>query len=109
MLDSGAIANFVSEDFVADLSLPAVPLAPPIVVSYADGKGKVATHNVWVDLTVGSLQFEAQCTPTVLAHYDVVLGKPWSTRFNPEINWKHNVVSLQSRDFVHVFSGGVKD
>ena len=55
LLDSGATANFVSEIFSAELTLPPVLLSPPVVVNMADGRASVTTHSVSLDLTVGSL------------------------------------------------------
>ncbi len=77
LLDCGATASFVSESFIAGLSLPTSQLSPPVVVNLADGRAFVAASSVSLDLTVGTLQFQVDCIPTVLAHYDVVLGKPW--------------------------------
>jgi hypothetical protein len=33
-------------------------------------------------------------TVTKLAQDDIVLGKPWLTQFNPDIDWVNNVVTL---------------
>ena len=87
------------------MSLSTVPLSPPVVVNYADGRSMITSHNVTVDQAVGSLQFQVLCTPTVLAHYDVVLGKPRLTSFNPEINWKLDTVVLHYSNSLHVLVG----
>ncbi len=73
---------------------PLLSYPPPVVINLADGRTSVTAHSVSLDLAVGTLQSQVDCIPTVLAHYDVVLGKPWLTLFNPGINWKLNVVSL---------------
>jgi hypothetical protein len=43
--------------------------------------------------------------PTELFHYDVVLGKPWLTVFNPTVNWKLNAVSLVHLGETHLLTG----
>jgi hypothetical protein len=56
-------------------------------------------------LQISSLQSRVNCIPAPLSHYDVVLGKPWLTDMNPDINWRLNAVSLQSEGSVHVLLG----
>ncbi len=87
------------------MCLPKVSLSTPVVVSYADGNCRVATHREHVDLTVGSLQKQFCCTPIALAFYDVVLGKPWLAEFNPNVNWVLNTVAVLSHDVWHVLEG----
>ena len=105
LLDSGSSSDFVSDTFVAEMGLPRVPLVTPVVVSYADGGSKVATHREQVVLTIGTVQQEFCCTPTTLAFYDVVLGKPWLTKFNSSINWELNTVAVLADGVCHVLEG----
>jgi hypothetical protein len=105
LLDSGASANFVSETLLHELSLPTVPMSSPVNVRVADGRTSVVQSSVTTDLSVGSLQFGVTCLPTELYHYDVVLGKPWLTLFNPVVNWRLNAVSLVHLGKTHVLMG----
>ena len=54
---------------------------------------------------MGSLQVGITCLPTELYHYDVFLGKPWLTAFNPVVNWRLNDVSLFHSGKTHVLLG----
>jgi hypothetical protein len=94
LLDSGASANFISDKIVHELALPTASISSPVTVRVADGRTSVVQSNVTTDLSVGSLHFRVTCLPTELYHYDVVLGKPWLTMFNPVVNWKLNAVLL---------------
>ena len=104
LLDSGASANFIDVQLVQELSLPTVPISSPVTVRVADGRTSVVGNSVSIDLTVGSLDFGVTCLPTELAYYDLVLGKPWLTEFNPVVNWKLNAVSLIHADKTHVLA-----
>ena len=105
LLDSGASANFVSDTLLHELTLPTVPMSSPVNVRVADGRTTVVQSNVTTDLSVGSFKFGVTCLPTELYHYDVVLGKPWLTLFNPVVNWRLNVVSLVHLGKTHVLMG----
>ena len=105
LLDSGASANFVSDALVRELPLPTNELSDHVTVRVADGRSSVTTHSAVADLTVGTLQCRVTCIPTELPHYDIVLGKPWLTEFNPDVNWKLNAVSLISSGTTHVLLG----
>lgn len=105
LLDSGATANFVSDQFVKELNLPTAPLKTPVSVNLADGRNSVSNHSAEVDLVLGSLHCRVQCIPTTLQHYDLVLGKPWLTEYNPNVNWKLNVVHLLKDSTTHVLLG----
>jgi hypothetical protein len=105
LLDSGATANFVSEEFMHALVLPTMPLNSLLTVNLADGRAKVTDQVCAVDLSVGSFQFRVDCLPTELHTYDVVLGKPWLTAFNPCVNWRLNTVCLVDGESTHVLVG----
>jgi hypothetical protein len=105
LLDSGASANFVSDTLLHELSLPTDPMSSHVTVRVADGRTSVVQSSVTTDLSVGFLQFGVTCLPTELYHYDVVLGKPWLTLFNPVVNWRLNAVSLVHLGKTHVLMG----
>ncbi len=76
LLDSGATANFVGSIFAVDLALPSSKLSQLVIVNLADCRNTVVNSSFHIDLAMGSLQAPVTCIPTVLAHYDVILGKP---------------------------------
>jgi len=51
------------------------------------------------------MQCGVNCLPIALGHYDVVLGKPWLTEFNPTVNWKLNAVYLEHLSEPHMILG----
>ncbi len=63
LLDSGASANFASESFIADISLPTSQLSHPVVVNLADGRASVTASSVSLDLAVGTLQSQVDGVP----------------------------------------------
>jgi len=105
LLDSGASANFVKCSLVEELTLPTNLLSPSVTVHQADGQSAVAHHIVSVDLAIGNLQCGVNCLPVALGHYDVVLGKPWLTEYNPIVNWKLNVVYMEHLSIPHMLVG----
>jgi hypothetical protein len=97
LLDSGTLGNSISQsDLAAHPDIVSTPLHTLLSIRQADGHTSVATHFVELGLQISSLQSNVNCIPAPLSHYDVVLGKPWLTDMNPDINWRLNPVSLQS-------------
>ena len=41
---------------------------------------------------------DVELTATDLEPYDVILGEPWLTRVNPQINWRRNVLQIWQDD-----------
>jgi hypothetical protein len=105
LLDNGATANFVSEEFMHALVLPTMLLNSLLTVNLVDGRAKVTDQVCAVDLSVGSFQFRVDCLPTELHDYDVVLGMPWLTAFNPSISWRLNTICLVDGESTHVLIG----
>eukprot|EP00884_Botryococcus_braunii_P011744 jgi/Botrbrau1/20570/Bobra.145_2s0117.1 len=85
LLDSGASANCIDNELVQELALPTASLSSHVAIRVADGRTSIVESSVAIDLTVGSLDFGVTCLPTELAYYDLVLGKPWLTVFNPVV------------------------
>jgi transposase InsO family protein len=101
LIDSGANANFVSEEFVHSNGIKQLKLAEPIVVRMADGRtsaitqylplvtvkvyGKESTHDTAVDfLIVKGLKFS------------VIVGSPWLAKANPIIYWLEKTVEFMN-------------
>ena len=96
LLDSGANANFISTQFVAKHNLPVVDTQSIRTVKLANGQrlrcNKVVQHvSVQMQTYTEPLTFVV----TDLDHYDVLLGKPWLTKKNPEIDWQRNTTTFQ--------------
>jgi Retroviral aspartyl protease len=101
----GQVQIFVSDTLVAPLYLPITPWSNLLTVNLADSRASIANHSVEADLTVGDFHCRVKCIPTSLQHYDIVLGKPWLTYFNPTLNLRLKSLALVSGTNTHVLFG----
>ncbi|KAE8227722.1 hypothetical protein CF326_g7373, partial [Tilletia indica] len=91
LIDSGASDDLISQSFILKNSLPTHLLQHPVECELADGR------TVLVDSSVNSkLKFSVgtdtrsetlQLAVAPLKHADVILGRPWLSRHNPDIDW----------------------
>ncbi|MGB8166644.1 MAG: retropepsin-like aspartic protease, partial [Chthoniobacteraceae bacterium] len=95
LVDSGASHDYISTRVVTDLALPTMA-GEAMAVRLGDG------HHVDASLLVPRLSFRVKSFKdtrsfrvTQLAGYDIILGKPWLTQYNPSINWVDNTIKLQ--------------
>ena len=95
LVDCGASGNFVSSHFVRthSLQLENGPSSTPVVL--ADGKeqpaeGIIRSAPVRISTYKDSLNF----TATALQGYDVILGMPWLRHYNPEVDWRGELLSF---------------
>ena len=98
LVDSGSTHDFISERFVDRHKLMAVSSSDTLNVTLADGTATTRPRKSVgpVRLVIDRLG-EDQCfTVFPLAQYDVILGKPWLTRNNPDINFKTNEMKLEN-------------
>ncbi|KAI2649346.1 Transposon Tf2-9 polyprotein [Labeo rohita] len=90
LIDSGAEGNFIDEDWALQHGVPLQELVDPLPVFALDGSvlSKILRVTIPVSLTISGnhqetitfLVFRSPLTP-------VVLGHPWLTQHNPQINW----------------------
>ena len=100
MIDSGAMGNFMSKEFVEQNSIPISPVPNPYPLSTVDGStagGKSSmvqyeTKNLtvttsskpyWKQENTEQLHFDV----APLGHWPVIFGITWLRKNNPEINW----------------------
>ncbi|KAE8262023.1 hypothetical protein A4X09_0g7551, partial [Tilletia walkeri] len=91
LIDSGASDDLISQSFVLQNNLNTQLLQNPIECELADGR------IVLVDSSINSkLKFSVgtdtrseslQLAVAPLKHADVILGRPWLSRHNPDIDW----------------------
>ncbi|CAD6922683.1 unnamed protein product [Tilletia controversa] len=91
LIDSGASDDLMSQSFILKNTLTTQPLQHPVECELADGR------IVHVDSSVNSkLKFSVgsdtrsetlQLAVAPLKHADVILGRPWLSRHNPDIDW----------------------
>ena len=97
MLDSGATSNFVSQAFITKNHIPSTALTSRRTILLADG----STHSIHRQIPFLSLSFTGFTGP-VNAHilplheYDVILGMPWLTQFNPQIDWQRRTLTFKT-------------
>ena len=106
LIDSGSQVDLISSKFVEQHRLPtALSPGEGLRVQLAGGQvqdASIVTQPIRVQLKHWSA--EESFNVTELPEYDVILGKPWLTSHNPQINWRQNIVQLRTEDgkFVRV-------
>lgn len=96
LVDSGASHDFVASTAVSLLSLPTVQDSG---ISVILGDGSTQDGSLVVPklrYRIGQFKDTRAFRVTKLANYDLILGKPWLTAFNPDIDWERNLVKLTS-------------
>ena len=98
LLDSGSTHDFVSAEFVRRYKIPTKPGKGTFKVTLADGTSSDHQHQVTQQVKVVVRDFSEQRRFTILptCSVDVILGKPWLTRHNPDINFRTNEIVLNS-------------
>ena len=66
----------------------------------ADGRRQLLRETVTprLRLEIGDLESWEQLTVIPLEGYDLVLGKPWLSRTNPQVDFANNLVTLSDRE-----------
>ena len=95
LLDCGATHNFIDPRTIKSLAMGTNPLKQPLTVHNVNGTinqgGTISQYcNLWVRQGehVEKLGFYV----TNLGRDRLILGYPWFTKFNPNFNWKHNIL-----------------
>lgn len=97
LVDSGASRNFVNDDFLTLCQVSTTKLPQRIRVRNAHGGIVHTRQSANLPLQINTFKDTIEdCVATCLAGYDIILGKPWLTRHNPDINWKNNTVMVGS-------------
>ena len=98
LIDSGSTHDFIAEQFARRVNLPTEIGSENLNVTLADGASSSfpmeTTHELKV--IVGDFSDNQTFTVFPLHRYDAILGKPWLTRNNPDINFRTNEVRLNS-------------
>ena len=97
LLDSGATGLFIDSDFVQTKNLTTSKLDRPIPVYNIDGSlNQNGSIQESIDLIVRYQDHTERATfyVTMLGGVPVILGHPWLTRHNPQIDWTKGEVSM---------------
>ena len=92
LIDGGSGGNFVSIWLVQDAKLR-VGTQMTRTITLADGTQHSASLVPSCALVIAEYHdsFDLLAAPIT---FDVILGKPWLERFNPEIDWLHNILTF---------------
>lgn len=100
MADSGATALFMDTAMARRCKLELRPSTR--TVKLADGSIKTATGTVTAVCSLQQaggqeppLEFEGEFCVTELQGYDVILGMPWLSHFNPAVDWSSGRLVVQ--------------
>src|SRR5258708_31359727 len=97
LLDSRATGMFINWDFVWRHQLETTPLPQPVLLHNIDGStnehGSI-TEEVHTLLRFGQHLERAQFAVTNLGQQSVIIGHPWLSHHNPEVDWAAQKVSM---------------
>ena len=106
LIDSGASDCFVSSEFVRVHGLKTVKTKEKLKIYLADGSVRVTGECVQqVCVSFGEHTEFLDLQVLKLPKYEVILGKFWLDRWNPQINWKENVMQWKVGSRVVEVSG----
>ena len=106
LIDSGASDCFVSSEFVRAHGLKTVKTKEKMKIFLADGSVRVTGECVpQVCVSFGEHSEFLDLQVLKLPKYEVILGKFWLDRWNPQIDWKNNVMKWKLGSRVVEVSG----
>src|ERR1700722_4772544 len=100
MIDSGASANFLSEEIVKTHKLPTEELPKPRKVKVIDGRERSSgeiKQTCTLCVTIENHTEEIKFFVTSLGNHHAILGMAWLRRHNPDINWEKETIIFSSR------------
>jgi Retroviral aspartyl protease len=93
LIDSGGSGNFVSSTFVQRHSkIKAQPSNS--TVALADGTTRPTSIVKSATIRIMTYTDDIDFVVCPLVGYDVILGMPWLSHYNPNIDWEHHEVSF---------------
>ena len=106
LIDSGATHNFVSSAWVEGAEVVVIQNGEEFRVTLADGGEKAALDRGAECLTrmMDDLEWKDSPQAIDLKNYDVILGRPWLSYFNPTIDFRTNLVTTKLGGKRHCFS-----
>lgn len=88
LLDSGATANFVSDEFIKKHNIPKQKLDKPKSATTASGEQLSITHSTIIPITIENHSESVSFLITNLDNHPMILGHTWLAFHNPELNWR---------------------
>jgi len=108
MVDSGATGCFVSQAWVEEACLPTTVLEKGLSVRLANGH-EVMCEESLVGVEIGVRKLDANstivldCIVLPELKFDCILGLPWLTRANPDIDWASRTLSFKETQGASLF------
>ena len=100
LIDSGAGGTFIDQNYARNIGLIPQKLEKPIIARNVDGtenkKGKI-TSFVNIEFTINNRTITTQAHVTGLGKQRIILGFPWLTEYNPDIDWKIGKFTWQTK------------
>ena len=99
LIDSGATHDFISENWVEKTKLTTMESGEEITITLADGRDLALKQNTTsaLSLDLGGYLWKQPFTVIPMAGYDIILGKPWLSDHQPQIDFKKNLIGLQDK------------
>jgi hypothetical protein len=94
LVDSGASTQFMSETLANELSLPLTEKKVGNDVRLGNGDKIRSNHFVRFLYSIGPFSEIEKFHILNLAAYDLVLGRPWLNRINPDVDWPNNRIRI---------------
>ena len=93
LIDGGATMDLISSHMVREHGIP-TELGPKQDIGMAGGQRQDVSAKAAVRVRMDKWTEQVEAHVTDLEYFDMILGKPWLTRHNPQINWRANVLQL---------------
>ena len=98
MIDSGAAGDFISQSVANRLGMAKVPYVSNTNVQLADGS-KLAMNwrTPMFNLRIGKHRERLQLHGLPLKGHEIILGRPWLSKWNPSIDWRAGTITFPKR------------
>ena len=101
LIDSGAGGKFIDQNYVQSAGFKTHALETPLRAYNVDGtenkRGTIKNY-VKLDLEINRWKIPTKLFVTGLGKEQIILGFPWLTEENPDINWKTGKFSWREKE-----------
>ena len=98
LIDGGSQANFISGNFTCNHHINTLKRLEPQQIQMPDGHHQSSSEVVpSAKLQIGDYHDSVKLIVTDIASFDIILGKPWLTHLNPDIDWQTNTIHFSHR------------
>jgi len=107
LLDSGSTTEFVDARFLASIGVTPELLRRPLTINLADKSVQQTTHVApALRLQLGDYKDRLRCYQADLGgQWDIILGRSWLRRVDPNINWRSDTVTFTFQGQQHTLRG----